>query len=250
MSFALHEQLWEADPAMPAVVRRSPSWSNLSGLGEPDGKGCYPADGDDLELGKGSAAGVNWTEQVRHLFLLLRLKRAYLVYTLCCTTLATAAFVSTLASLLDPLKNGDRAWEDVLEGSTWQNFCWSVVALSLIVELTFGIFAQKRNENRWDFWVVFDALVLVLTALAWVLPYLRRASQMREEAEEMDLWLLALRFALQPFRVFAAVKMARKVHNMQESHEDINFDALSLEESTLCPSILPKDDASFTELPR
>ena len=37
-----------------------------------------------------------------------------------------------------------------------------------------------------------------------------------EEAEEADLWLIFLRFALQPCRVFASAANARKVQQMQK----------------------------------
>eukprot|EP00438_Fugacium_kawagutii_P017833 Skav201722 [mRNA] locus=scaffold311:524623:529676:- [translate_table: standard] len=41
-------------------------------------------------------------------------------------------------------------------------------------------------------------------------------SAVREEAEEADLWLIFLRFALQPCRVFASAANARKVQQMQK----------------------------------
>lgn len=189
----------------------------------------------DLEAGSATwrasaALGVHWTEQARHTVLLLRLQRPYFVYCLMCSLLAAAAFVSTLMDLVHSHRKGElpkgRVWEDILEGGTWQSACWSAVGLALCAEVASSLVVRAGRGCKADCWCAFDAIVVVLTALAWGLTWVRRASPMREEAEEADLWLLMLRFALQPCRVLAAASMACKVQQMQDSYMDISFDTI------------------------
>mmetsp|Transcript_30869 Transcript_30869/g.96116 ORF Transcript_30869/g.96116 Transcript_30869/m.96116 type:complete len:228 (+) Transcript_30869:94-777(+) len=194
----------------------------------PDAHGAAAAHGAD---GLGSPIGkLRWVEQARHAVLLLRLQRPYLLYCLMCSLLSSAAFLSTLADLLDSHRRGQlaqgRSWEDVLEGGSWQSACWTVVALALCAEVLSSAVLKRGMGCAADWWGAFDAAVVALTFCSWALMRLRRASPMREEAEEADLWLLALRFASQPCRVFAAAKMAHKVQQMQQNHVDISFDSL------------------------
>mmetsp|Transcript_17663 Transcript_17663/g.48847 ORF Transcript_17663/g.48847 Transcript_17663/m.48847 type:complete len:237 (+) Transcript_17663:89-799(+) len=183
----------------------------------------------DVEVGLPESGGLHWTEQVKHWVLLLRLQRPYFVYCVSCSLLASAAFLSTFADLLSD-RSLDRRWEDILEGNTWQSACWTVVGLALCAEVVSTAVVRPgglKAALSQDWWMAFDAAVVLMTALAWMLMRLRKASRMREEAEEADLWLLTLRFALQPCRVFVAAKMAHKVQVMQNSHIDINFDVLA-----------------------
>merc|ERR1719189_1789931 len=117
---------------------------------------------------------------------------------------------------------------DVLQGRTWQSVCRSLGALALCAEVVSGAVVRRGfRDVTQDRWLAFDFFVILLTLLAWLLMLVRRASPMREEAEEVVLWLLMLRFALQPCRVLAAAKMAHKVQLMQQSHMDVNFDTVS-----------------------
>ena len=180
----------------------------------------FPLEPCDLE---GGTISVHWTEQLRHKILLLRLQRPYFIYCLICSLLAAAAFVSTLVDLW---KSGNtKGWHDILEGGTWQSACWSLVTLALFAEVLSNLFVRGLSFLR-DWWSLFDAVLLALTVLAWAVMHLRRASVMREEAEEADLWLLFLRFLLQPCRVFAAAAAVRKVQQMQRGCVDIRFDGL------------------------
>jgi len=187
----------------------------------------------DLESGAGEAPRevLRWMDLVRHTMLLIRLQRSYFTYCLICAVLATAAFVSTLFDLLSSHREGlltqGKHWEDVLETGTWQSFCWTAVGLALCVEALSLVIARRGGGCLRDWWCAFDAVVLTLTFGAWALSAMRSASPMREEAEEADLWLLALRFALQPCRVLATASLARKVQQMQKSNVDITFDTLS-----------------------
>jgi len=182
----------------------------------------------DLEGGASpQRKGVDWTEQARHMVLLLRLQRPYYVYCICCCVLSVAAFVSTLIDIVRQHDEGVN-WHDVLEGSNWQSACWITVALALCTEV---VSAAVVRRGSWtglfvDWWSTFDAALVILTLFAWGLMRFRRASLVREEAEQVDLWLLALRFALQPCRVFAAARRAHQVQQMQREHSDVNFDIL------------------------
>eukprot|EP00931_Biecheleriopsis_adriatica_P062333 TRINITY_DN37542_c0_g1_i1.p1 TRINITY_DN37542_c0_g1~~TRINITY_DN37542_c0_g1_i1.p1 ORF type:complete len:248 (-),score=56.87 TRINITY_DN37542_c0_g1_i1:295-999(-) len=188
-------------------------------------RSSYPLDPVDLEQGPSSEAQtVHWTEQARHTILLLRLQKPYFIYCVMCSMLAGAAFLSTIMDLSSSQRHG-RAWHDILEGGTWQSACWSVVGLALCAEVLSSLLVRGLSFSG-DCWGIFDAVLLVLTVLAWALTRLRRASILREEAEEADLWLLFLRFVLQPCRVFATASMARKVQQMQQSCVDIKFDSL------------------------
>lgn len=169
-----------------------------------------------------------WLEQAKHCILLLRLQRPYYLYCLLCSTLAAAAFLSTLMDFFGD--RTDRRWLDILEGGTWQSACWSVVALSLVGEVISVFVVSKGmtcHELMEDWWFMFDATIVGLTLFTWMLMLVRRATPMREEAEEVELWLLMLRFILQPCRVLVAAKMARKVQVMQNTHTDVNFDVLA-----------------------
>ncbi|CAE7938706.1 hypothetical protein AK812_SmicGene18960 [Symbiodinium microadriaticum] len=180
----------------------------------------YPLEPCDLEA---AVVTVPWTEQLRHKILLLRLQRPYFIYCLLCSLLAAAAFLSTLVDLW---KSGNaKGWHDILEGGTWQSACWSLVTFALFAEVISNLFVRGWSFSR-DWWCLFDAVLLTLTVLAWAVMHLRRASVMREEAEEADLWLLFLRFLLQPCRVLAAAAAVRKVQQMQRGCVDIRFDGL------------------------
>jgi len=172
---------------------------------------------------------VPWLEQAKHYLLLLRLQRPYYIYCLFCSLLAAAAFLSTLMDFFSEQRPG-RRWVDILEGGTWQSACWFAVALSLLGEVG-SIFVVRKGfscrDITEDWWFCFDAAILGLTLFTWLLMQVRRATPMREEAEEVELWLLALRFILQPCRVVVAAKTARKVQVMQHHQTDINFDVLA-----------------------
>eukprot|EP00930_Biecheleria_cincta_P063215 TRINITY_DN4871_c0_g1_i1.p1 TRINITY_DN4871_c0_g1~~TRINITY_DN4871_c0_g1_i1.p1 ORF type:complete len:238 (-),score=40.53 TRINITY_DN4871_c0_g1_i1:46-759(-) len=185
----------------------------------------FPLEPADLEQGP-SDTSLRWIEKARHTVLLLRLQRPYFVYCLMCSLLAAAAFLSTIFDLFFSQRHvgrPGRGWIDILEGGTWQSACWSVVGMALCAEVLSGLVVKAF---KWDWWCIFDAVLLGLTFLAWALTHLRRASLIREEAEEADLWLLFLRFVLQPCRVFATATMARKVKQMQHGCVDISFDGL------------------------
>lgn len=187
----------------------------------------------DIEVGMApvkspESEGLHWLEKAKHALLLLKLQRPYFLYCLTCAALSAAAFLTTFVDLMAE-REPQRRWQDILEGGTWQSACWALVALSLCVEVV-SIAVVRRGNCRdllKDWWSAFDAIVVLLTLLAWGLMRMRRASPMREEAEEADLWLLTLRFALQPCRVLAAAKMAHKVQLMQQSHMDVSFDSLA-----------------------
>eukprot|EP00419_Tripos_fusus_P038495 CAMPEP_0172787754 /NCGR_PEP_ID=MMETSP1074-20121228/206610_1 /TAXON_ID=2916 /ORGANISM="Ceratium fusus, Strain PA161109" /LENGTH=197 /DNA_ID=CAMNT_0013624775 /DNA_START=391 /DNA_END=984 /DNA_ORIENTATION=+ len=186
-----------------------------------------------LSLGQWRISDVHWAERARHTLLLLRLQRPYLAYCIICSLLATIAFVSTAfdlhhrgISLQTP-----RHWQDVLEGGTWQSACWTVVGLALCAELFSEIIIRWRPEAACfahasagvEPWCVFDATVVALTVLAWGIMRVRKSSLVREEAEEADLWLLAIRFALQPCRVLATARMARQAQQMQKSNLEVTL---------------------------
>lgn len=179
----------------------------------------YPLESSDLEQGRVSLT--KW-EQVKHQILFLRLQRPYFIYCLMCSLIAAAAFVSTLLDLCSEQGKG-KGWHDILEGGTWQSACWHTVSVALLAEVLCNLLVAGSR----DWWCLFDVTLLVLTVLAWALSKWRTASIMREEAEEADLWLIFLRFALQPCRVLASAARARKVRQMQRGCVDIKFDGLT-----------------------
>lgn len=184
----------------------------------------------DLEFGDSPIVrALPFLEQVKHTVLLLQLQRPYFLYCVVCSILAAAAFASTIFDLVGEPQPG-RRWHDVLEGGTWQSACWSAVGLALCIEVACTAAVRWAGGFRAlleDPWLAFDTSVVCLTVLAWLVINIRRASPMREEAEEVDLWLLMLRFALQPCRVIVAAKMAHKAQKMQKSHMDVDFDVLA-----------------------
>ena len=193
-------------------------WANVSHMAA-----AYPLEPSDLELG--SPSQVHWSEKIKHQILLLRLQRPYFIYCLLCSLIAAAAFLSTL---IDLSFSNEKGWHDILEGGTWQSACWSAVSVALFAEVLSNIFINWPVKSViQDWWLIFDVTLLILTVSAWAMSHWRRASIMREEAEEADLWLIFLRFALQPCRVFASAANARKVQQMQKGCVDIKFDGLS-----------------------
>ncbi|CAK9033090.1 unnamed protein product [Durusdinium trenchii] len=191
-------------------------WENVSNISV-----AYPLEPSDLELG---SVQLHWTERIKHQILLLRLQRPYFIYCLMCSFIAATAFLSTL---IDLCFGSEKGWHDILEGGTWQSACWSAVSLALFAEVLSNLFINWPVKSfSQDWWLIFDVTLLVLTVFAWALSHWRRATIMREEAEEADLWLIFLRFALQPCRVFASAANARKVQQMQKGCVDIKFDGL------------------------
>jgi len=181
----------------------------------------------------GGGLSTAWAEQARYSVLTLRLQPPYFAYCILCCFLAAAAFLSTVFDLLHSHRRGlleqdpSSAWKDSLEGGTWQSACWTLVGLSLILELGFSVVVRRGFGCLRDWWALFDFTVIALTGMAWLLTCVRKSSPMREEAEEIDVWLLFLRFSLQPCRVAVAASTAIKVQRMQRNHLDISFDHLS-----------------------
>lgn len=188
-----------------------------------------PCQSGDIETGQHAEKAAHWTEPMRHAILLMRLQRPYLVYCLFCALLACSAFLSTMLDLITAHQQGvlgkERGWIDVLEGGTWQSTCWTVVGMALVAEVASNAVMRRGGRCIGDWWCVFDLALVVLTLLGWVLTHMQRVRLIRE-AEEMELWLLLMRFILQPCRVFATAFMARKVQQMQQNYMDVSFDVL------------------------
>lgn len=166
------------------------------------------------------------TELLRHCVLMMRLQRPYLVYCLLCAGCATLAFMSTLLGMISSAGKGiPGQMHSILDGGCWQTFCWVVVGWALAIEVFTSVVVNGARNSVRDFWFVFDATILLVTVLAWMLTHPRgpTAPTAREvdEIEGADLALLALRFALQLGRVFAAWLVAHKVTTMQNGFLDI-----------------------------
>ncbi|CAK0857079.1 unnamed protein product [Prorocentrum cordatum] len=153
-----------------------------------------------------------WTELLRHCILLLRLQRPYPG----AGRAATSGAMGQLCSSCSP---------SVLDGGVWQTYCWIFVGWALAVEVFTSVIVQGVHNMFRSFWSMLDATILLLTATSWMLAHPRgfTAPTAREvdEIEGADLALLALRFALQLGRVFAAWHCLGKVTQMQSSFIDI-----------------------------
>lgn len=224
---------WDKQDAWPADIECHAIWAEghcRPRVQEPDV--IVPVD-TWQETSYGGGLSTPWAEQARYSVLTLRLQPAYFAYCIVCCFLAAAAFLSTVFDLLHSHRRGmidrdpSRGWRDTLEGGTWQSACWTIVGLSLILELGFSVVVRRGLGCLRDWWAMFDFAVIALTGMSWLLTCVRQSSPMREEAEEIDVWLLFLRFALQPCRVAVAASTALKVQRMQRNHLDISFDHFS-----------------------
>ncbi|CAK0815623.1 unnamed protein product, partial [Prorocentrum cordatum] len=165
-------------------------------------------------------------ELLRHCILMMRLQRPYLVYCLLCAGCATFAFMSTLFGMVSSAgKILPGQAHSILDGGCWQTLCWIIVGWALVIEVFTSAIVNGLRRSLRDFWFVFDAAVLLVTVLAWMLAHSGgpTAPTAREvgEIEGADLALLALRFALQLGRVLAAWLMAHKVTQMQSGFLDV-----------------------------
>lgn len=199
---------------------------------------CQPS--CDLEVGR--ACFYNYRSEItRHLLLLLRLQRPYLVYCFACFLLAVAAFTSTLIGLLSTPGKGPTGARGaahlhaIIEGGRWQTFCWAIVGLALVVEVLVGALIHGICRFVKDPWSFFDLSIIGLTAIAWALARLRHISRVsgvtpREvaEVEGADLSLLALRFILQLSRVLATFLLTRKVRQMQSNNKTTDIPAVPM----------------------
>lgn len=203
-------------------LRESDHWSERS-----PAVTCNPS--RDAETGQTSGKAVHCIEQLRHAVLLMRLQKPYLAYCFLCSVLACTGFFSTMINLMNAHRQGvlkGRGWIDVLEGGTWQSTCWTVVGMSLVAEVASNSVLRRGGRCIGDWWCAFDAALVILTLVGWVLTHLPH-TLMRSQAEEVELWLLLMRFVLQPCRVCATAVMARKVQQMQQNYMDVSFDTLS-----------------------
>lgn len=196
---------------------------------------ALPLNAKDLEIGVNLAESLRCSERLRQLLLMMRLQRPYLLYCLVCFFLSMTAFVSTLAGLALEHYKGDsslqgsgwRPFEEALEGGHWQRTCWVIVSLALCAEVVSALAVRGGSACCRDRWFLVDLSTVLLTALAWGLSWWRQVRwSTGDQAEEADLPLLALRFALQPCRIFAAASMACQVQSMQDGNLDIDFDML------------------------
>lgn len=182
----------------------------------------------------GADSELSCVHQARHAVLLARLQKPYLVYCVACSLLASVAFVTTLTSILasHQAAGGDfgtlASIDAGLEGDRWQSSCWAFVGLSLCAEFVATLVVRGPRAYLQDRWAMLDAVLVLITVLAWALALIRRFTprSIRDEAEELDLTLLALRFAMQPCRVVATLKAACHVKEMQMSNLDIEFEVV------------------------
>lgn len=189
---------------------------------------------EDEGLG-GPDSKLNCVHHARHLVLLARLQKPYLMYCIACSLMASVAFVSTLVSMVSSHRVSGGEFDTLasidagLEGGQWQSACWAFVGLSLCAEFATMLVVRGPRAYLQDQWAMFDAALVLLTIAAAMLSLVRHFTpeSLRDEAaEELDLTLLALRFALQPCRVVATLKAACHVKQMQLSNLDIEFDVV------------------------
>lgn len=192
----------------------------------------------DLEGGRACIHNYR-SELTRHLLLLLRLQRPYLVYCVICFLLSLAAFCSTLVGLLSssPKVAGARGPKElhaILEGGRWQTLCWTIVGCALIVEVLVTCLLHGVGQFLKDPWSFFDVAIIGLTAIAWGFVQWRHSSLSvvtpREvvELEVADVSLLGLRFVLQLSRVLATFFLTRKVRTMQNNSKQCDIPAVPM----------------------
>jgi len=194
------------------------------------GRGWEKITGDDRESRCDLEAGSNClyntkAELTKHLLLLLRLQKPYLVYCISCFFLSLAAFLSTLYGLISTDGKGAAHYHGIIEGGTWQTICWGIVAFSMTAEIAVNVLTQGLRQFMKSLWSLFDVSILGLTAFLWLLTRMRQASTVDDERsmveiEGADLALMALRFILQLSRVFSTFLLSHKVSQMQSN--DLN----------------------------
>eukprot|EP00927_Polykrikos_kofoidii_P034657 TRINITY_DN29360_c0_g1_i2.p1 TRINITY_DN29360_c0_g1~~TRINITY_DN29360_c0_g1_i2.p1 ORF type:complete len:379 (-),score=46.86 TRINITY_DN29360_c0_g1_i2:6-1142(-) len=142
----------------------------------------------------------------------------YVGYCIICFTLVTALLLATLCEALAPQKESHlwkrrlRPWEEVTELG---------VGAALFLETLAAVRALGvRNVIR-DRWRVFDASAAGLTFLCGFFFLCRRAVRKvgEEVVEDVDVPLLAVRFALQPLRL---ILTASKVYTAKQRQNVCN----------------------------
>jgi len=163
------------------------------------------------------------SDQARHALLALRLQKSYLIYCASCCMLAVLALLSEIYGLLARHLSGESFVE---RGMCWEHVAAFLTGLALCVEVAAGAWLAGPTAFFGETVNRFDAGVAGLVVLSWFLHFSRwsRLRLLGDEAEELDLPLLMLRFSLQPLRVCATFSVARQVRLMQSANTDIVFD--------------------------
>lgn len=165
-------------------------------------------------------------DRLRHTILTIRLTRAYVAYCVICCLLSAVAFVSTL------MRSGFVVTQEAAAGGhqwwLWERYLDVVVGFVVCAETLATLWLLGLREFLNNAWCIFDASVVALTLLTWLLIIAQRTALLRQGALELDLPLLALRFVLQPCRFLATASLARRARAMQKGGEDLDIISFDL----------------------
>jgi len=168
--------------------------------------------------------GVPCQDRVRHVLLSLRLRKAYVAYSIICCALSCLACGSSFARVAKRTAWEGEAWSSH-EWEPWERALEVIISIVVCSETLSTLWLTGWKDFIRDCWCIFDATVMALTLLTWCLLALRRALLVGESVLKLDLPLLALRFFLQPCRVLAMASMARRGRRMQQNTIDIALDS-------------------------
>jgi len=112
------------------------------------------------------------------------------------------------------------------EFKTWETILEVVVSVAVCGETFISFWLAGWKAVLRDCWYALDAIIVMLTLFHWGLFLGSRLFTAVSVMENINELVFSLRFILQPCRVLAAVSMVRRVHEMQTSVQDIQFDNL------------------------
>jgi len=141
----------------------------------------------------------------------------YLVYCMCCLGLTGALLLATLWEDFGPQP---RFWRRRLR--PWEEAGEAFVGTAMCTETLIVLYKVGGRSYFSDCWRVVDAIISGLTLLCGMFFLFRRVLRNVEDvAEDIDVPMLMIRFALQPVRMVTAATKVLRAHQLQTAQQAV-----------------------------
>jgi len=153
-----------------------------------------------------------------------RIGTCYLVYCVACLSVTGLLLVATVAELVAP-KREAHIWQRLLRPE--EEVVEVVIGIAMGSEMIWALHNMGPIAFFRSRWRLLDAAVASLTLLCGVFLMFRRIARgARLVVEDIDLPILALRFALQPVRMLSTASMVVRAHKYRRKARAVAFEGL------------------------
>jgi len=153
-----------------------------------------------------------------------RIGTCYLIYCVTCFSVASFLFVATVAGSFAS-RHQIHDWRRELRPKEVASEI--AIGVAMCGETIFALYNMGAAAFFRNHWRLLDAAVASITLICGFLLVLRRfARGARHVVEDVDLPILALRFALQPVRVLSTASMVVRAHRYRRHRRMVQVDLL------------------------